>query len=168
MSVEATRGSDKAPSPLSQSGIGRAWWGPRSHPFSHKEQALSPGWNRGWGRSPDLPAIAWNETLNTFPQEIQGLLSANRITECPSESEVAQSCPTLCDPMDYSLPGSSVRGIFQARVLEWIAISFSRGSSQPRDWTQVSCIAGKCFTVWATTEAPSVIQNSLIGKFQLK
>ena len=44
-------------------------------------------------------------------------------------SEVAQSCPTLCDPMDCSLPGSSVHGIFQARVLEWIAISFSRGSS---------------------------------------
>ena len=47
-------------------------------------------------------------------------------------SEVAQSCPTLCDPIDCSLPGSSVRGIFQATVLEWIAISFSRGSSQPR------------------------------------
>ena len=46
-----------------------------------------------------------------------------------SESEVARSCPTLCDPMDCSLPGFSVRGIFQARVLEWVAISFSRGSS---------------------------------------
>ena len=51
-----------------------------------------------------------------------------------SESEVAQLCPTLCDPMDWgSLPGFSVHGIFQARVLEWAAISFSRGSSQPRD-----------------------------------
>ena len=49
------------------------------------------------------------------------------------ESKVAQSCPTLCDPMDYSLPGSSLRGIFQARILEWVAISFSRRSSQPRD-----------------------------------
>ena len=48
-----------------------------------------------------------------------------------SESEVAQSCLTLCDPMDYSLPGSSVHRIFQARVLEWVAISFSRGSFQP-------------------------------------
>ena len=46
-----------------------------------------------------------------------------------SESEVAQSCPTLCDPVDCSLPGSSVHGILQARVLEWVAISFSRGSS---------------------------------------
>ena len=49
------------------------------------------------------------------------------------ESEVAQSCPTLCNPMDCSLPGSSVHGIFQAIVLEWIAISFSRGSSQSRN-----------------------------------
>ena len=63
-----------------------------------------------------------------------------------SESEVAQSCLTLCDPMDSSLPGSVVHGIFQARILEWAAISFSRGSSQPRDQTWVSCIADRCFT----------------------
>ena len=67
-------------------------------------------------------------------------------------SEVTQSCPTLCDPMD-SLPGSSVHGILQARILEWVAISFSRGPSWPRDRTQVSCIAGRCFTIWATREA---------------
>ena len=64
-----------------------------------------------------------------------------------SESEVSQSCPTLCDPMDCSLPGSSVHGIFQARVLEWAAISFSRGSSQPRDRTRVSHIADRHFTI---------------------
>ena len=58
-----------------------------------------------------------------------------------------QSCPTLCDPMDYSLPGSSVRGILQARILEWVAISFTRGSSQPRDGTRVSRIVGRCFTI---------------------
>ena len=67
-----------------------------------------------------------------------------------SESEVAQSCLTLCDPMDYSLPGFSVYRIFQARVPEWVAISFSRGSSLPRDWTWVSHIAGRGFTLWAT------------------
>ena len=50
-----------------------------------------------------------------------------------SENEVVQSCPTLCDPMDCNLPGSSVHGIFQARVLEWVAIFFSRGTPQPRD-----------------------------------
>ena len=59
----------------------------------------------------------------------------------------------LCDPIDYSLPGSSVHGIFQARILEWVAISFSRGSSRPRDWTQVSRIIGRRFTVWAPREA---------------
>ena len=62
---------------------------------------------------------------------------------------VAQLCPTLCDPMDCSPPGSSVHGILQARILEWVAISFSRGSSWLRDWTQVSCIAGRFFTIWA-------------------
>ena len=69
-----------------------------------------------------------------------------------SWSEVTQSCLTLCDPVDCSLPGSSVHGIFQAIVLEWIAISFSRGSTQPRDWTRVSRIVDRCFTVWATRE----------------
>ena len=62
------------------------------------------------------------------------------------ESEVAQSCPIVCVPMDCSPPGCSIHGIFQMRVLEWTAISFSRGSSWPRDQTQTSCIAGRCFT----------------------
>ena len=61
--------------------------------------------------------------------------------------KATQSCPTLCDSMDCSLPRSTIHGIFQARVLEWIAISFSRGSSQPRDRTQVSCIVGRRFTI---------------------
>ena len=63
------------------------------------------------------------------------------------ESEVSQSCPTLCNPVNCSLAGSSVHGIFRARVLERVAISFSRGSSQPRDQTWVSRIAGRPFTV---------------------
>ena len=66
----------------------------------------------------------------------------------------AQLCPTLWDPMDCNLPGSSVHGISQARILEWVAIFFSRGSSQPRDWIQVSHIAGRFFTVWANRETP--------------
>ena len=66
---------------------------------------------------------------------------------------VAQLCLTLCNPMDCSPPGCSVHGIFQARVLEWIAIPFSRISSQPRDRTVVSCIAGRFFIIWTTTEA---------------
>ena len=67
-------------------------------------------------------------------------------------SEVAQSCLTVCNPVDFSLPRSSVHRIFQARVLEWVAISFFRGSSQPRDGTWVSLIVGRCFTIWATRE----------------
>jgi len=55
--------------------------------------------------------------------------------------------------MDYILPGSSIHGILQARLLAWVAISFSRESSQPKDWTQVSCIAGRFFINWATREA---------------
>ena len=63
---------------------------------------------------------------------------------------VTQSCLTLCDPLGHRLPGSSVHGILQARILEWIAIPFSRGSSWPRDQTQVSCTVGRFFTVWAS------------------
>ena len=73
-------------------------------------------------------------------------------------SEVAQLHPTLCDPMDYSLPVSTIHGGFQARILEWVAISFSRRSSPPRDWTQVSHmvgIVGRRFTVWATRKDPT-------------
>ena len=65
-------------------------------------------------------------------------------------AKLLQSCPTLCDPMDCSSPGSSVHGILQARILEWVATSFSRGSSWPRDQTWVSCIIGRFFVVWAT------------------
>ena len=71
-------------------------------------------------------------------------------------SEAAQSCPTLCNPMDCSLPGSSVPGILQAGILGWVAISFSRRSSQPRDRTWVSCIAGRRFTIWATREVSTL------------
>ena len=59
---------------------------------------------------------------------------------------ITQSCPTLWDPMDSSSPGSPVHGILQARILEWVAIHFSRGSPRPRDRTQVSCIEGRFFT----------------------
>ena len=83
-----------------------------------------------------------------------------------SEREVAQSCPTL--NMDCSPPGSSVRGIFQARVLEWIAISFSGGSSWPRNLTRVSCIAGTCFTVRATREAIFYVSYNLKSRFLIR
>ena len=76
-------------------------------------------------------------------------------------SEVAQSCLTLCDPMDCSLPGSSIHGIFQAKVLEWGAIAFSRACSWPRVRTWVSHIVGRCFTIWATREVLTMHNVSL-------
>ena len=72
----------------------------------------------------------WYDLMVYFPVCIQSL----------------QSCLTLCDPMDCSPPVSSVHGILQARILEWLASPFSRGSSQSRDQTQVSCITGRFFT----------------------
>ena len=72
---------------------------------------------------------------------------------------VVQSCLTLYDPMDCSLPGSSVHGSLQARILEWVVIPFSRGSSQPRDWTWVFCITGRFFTLLNTGEAPTAYNN---------
>ena len=65
---------------------------------------------------------------------------------------VAQSCLALCNPMDYNQPGSSVHGILQPRMLRWVAIPFSRGSSPPRKRAWVSQIAGRFFTIWATRE----------------
>ena len=70
---------------------------------------------------------------------------------------VAQLYPTLCDPMDCAPQAPLVHGIFQARVLEWVAISFSRASSQPRDRIQILCIAGRFFTVWATREVKPLL-----------
>ena len=87
---------------------------------------------------------AWTLKIPPTPRTLNNRLKSGR--------KVAQSCPTLCDSMDCSLPGSSTNGIFQARVLERVAISFSRGSSRPRDLTWVSCIIGRCFTIWATRE----------------
>ena len=69
---------------------------------------------------------------------------------CLCAHSVARLCPTFGDPMNCSPPGSSIHGIFQARILEWVSISFSRESSRPRDQTHISCLAGRSFT----TEPP--------------
>ena len=76
-----------------------------------------------------------------------------------SESEVTQLCPTLFGLMDCSLPGSSVHGIFQARVLEWVAISFSRRSSWPRDWTWVSRIVDRHFYCLSHQGSPAQMEE---------
>ena len=99
--------------------------------------------NRG---PPELESLK-GEPLKTGWKEV-GREKGGRPVECSVRKvKVAQSCPTLCDPMDYM-----VHGILQARIQEWVAFPFSRGSSQPRDQTQVSCIAGRFFTSWATRE----------------
>ena len=77
---------------------------------------------------------------------------------------VAKLCPTLCNLMDYSPPGSHVHGISQARILEWVAISFFRVSSRPRDWTGVSCLAGRFFTA----KPPGKPYNSIIFSLIVK
>ena len=74
--------------------------------------------------------------------------------------KVSQSRLTLCDPINCSLPSSSVHGILQTRILEWVAISFSRGSSWPRDRIWVSCIVGRVFTFWATRDTQSISKSS--------
>ena len=88
--------------------------------------------------------VAW---LNPDLKNLSSLFCLPKVTFALKESEIAQSYPTLCDPMDCSLPSSSVHGILQARILEWVAIPFSRGSSQPNEQTQVSHIEGRFFTL---------------------
>ena len=92
--------------------------------------------------------IIWH-SLNLMPKEF----ASRRDVRCEQKKMlVAQSCPILCNLVDCSTPGSSMHGISQARILEWVTISFSGGSSQPRSRSQVSCIAGRFFTVWVTRD----------------
>ena len=90
------------------------------------------------------------------------------IMKCPwciRKVKGAQPYLTLCDPIDCSSPGSSVHGILQAIILEWVAVPFSMAPSQPRDQTQVSSIAGRFFTSWATREAQYTRKNTAKFKY---
>ena len=89
-------------------------------------------------------------------EDIQWLLSVEVLDSKTVKILDTQLCPTLCDPMNCRPPGSIVHGILQARLLEWVAIPFPRGSFQPRHQTQVSCIAGRFFTIWATGDLGSI------------
>ena len=109
---------------------------------------------------PVTPVMSWLPACAfLFPMmKRTSFLSVSSRRSCRPSSvkvsvKVTQSCPILRDPMDYT-----VHGIFQARILEWVAISFSRGSSHPRDWTQVSCTAGRFFTIWATRDTQVFIE----------
>ena len=100
----------------------------------------------------DLTSTSFNVSLKTLcPDTVLFTCSGGKHLLGPPfnplKVKIPQLCPTLCNSMGYSLLDSSVHGILQARMLEWIAFSFSRGSSQPRDQTQVSRIAGRFFTI---------------------
>ena len=97
----------------------------------------------------------WFWALRLFSQSLTGVT----MVKVQGKVKVAQSCMTLCDPMDYT-----AHEILQARILEWVAFPFSRGSSQPRDRTQVSHIAGRVFTSWATREALTTVQFSSVAQ----
>ena len=129
------------------------------------------GWNLGMRASVPRDIVLFLTSLHiwmfyNWPQNIFSTYS----WQCPCQytfierqyhpwvhaCSVVQSCLTVSDPTDYSPPGSSVHGVFLARILEWVAISSSRGSSQLRDWTHVSCVSctgRKIVYLWATREA---------------
>ena len=104
-----------------------------------------PVTSSGLTSTSDQPAIDWS-----FPW----------LPPC-MHAKSLQSCPTLCKPMECSPPGSSVHGIYQARRLKWVAISFSRGYSRPRDQICFSCIVRQTFYLWATREAWAYIWTKL-------
>ena len=106
-----------------------------------------------WAALPSLMGIDLCRTTQDFPSQGASLGLASSLWAWGKTSKVIQLCPTLCDPMDCSLPGFSVHGILQARILEGVTISFSRGSSWPRDRTRVSRIGGSRFNLWGTREA---------------
>ena len=91
-----------------------------------------------WTQEVAFCFFTWVFTLLGVPE--------NCAFHCAWDGARMSSCVSLCNPVDWSPPGSSIHGILQARTVEWVAISFSRGTSRPRDRTQVSCIAGGFFT----------------------
>ena len=116
--------------------------------------------------SPSSPAVTvggesipWIPVLEAFIHiwrpgiiNMAGYISSHIYYLITLRAKSLQSCLTLCGHMNHSLPDSSVYGILQARILKWVFIPFSRGSSWPRDRSQVSCMAGRFFTIWATRE----------------
>ena len=132
------------------------WWGTPGFPFTRHLHStgltvLMSVFTDRWWILPCSPLYAWYPTqlkyggvfVELMCKWMDGWIRMGKV-----KVKVTQSCLTLCDPMDYL-----VRRIPQARILEWVTFPFSRGSSQPRDWTQVSRIAGRFFTSWATREA---------------
>ena len=107
-----------------------------------------------WSSSELVSHLGWSAWVVLMRSWAWWVWGCPRITSTKQQVLVVQSCLILYKSMDCSLPGSSARGILQARILEWVTIPFSGGFSWPRDQTRVSCIAGRFFIVWATREAP--------------
>ena len=144
----------------------------KAHLTSHSRMAgsrwmITPSWLSGLWQSFFVQfCVFLPHLLNIFcfcsVPTISVLYWAHLCMKCSLrkwKKKVVQSCPTLCDPMDCSLLGSSIHGLLQTRILEWVAISFSRGSSWPRDQTPVSCIAGRHFNLWAIREVLEEISS---------
>ena len=133
-------------------------WAPAIY-FKKPSRRRESRWCRSkwtWSTSFSAHASRIHLQMEQFSKNTSWMLAgAMLITVCPGLCFgvlvllVTKSYRTLCDPVDCSPPGSSVHWVFQARILEWVAIPFSRGSSWPRDWTQVFCIVGGFFTIWA-------------------
>ena len=121
--------------------------------------AQTPGVGRKW---------RWAHKFNSDSRYML-VFSCNSLEMCMTQMSVlvAQFCPTLCDPVDCSPPGSSVHGILQTRILEWAAILFSRGSSRPKDQTWVSCIAGRFLTIWVTREGTKLSPKNAIVMYKV-
>ena len=129
-----------------------AWW-PMVHRMAkeldmkltkYSTWSMNDSWYISWSCPKWLPQIKKN-------------LSLSHWTQCQVKVKVAQSCLTLCDPMSFTVPG-----ILQARILEWAAYPFSSGSSQPRNQTRVTCIAGGFFTNW-DIRVRSTLQNQSVS-----
>ena len=152
-------------------GTSRSWWwkGKPGVLQSRGLQRVGHNWaaELNWTQGGLAP---WELIPN---EPVQGRAQPHLLSANGWKSEVKLlSRVRLWDPVDCNLPGSSVHGIFQARILEWVAISFFRWSSQPRDQTRVSCIGGRRFNLWATREDangyPKQIGLSWKGKAQIE
>ena len=113
---------------------------------------LAGGW--GWSKSQNMEKLSHNTIHRQY---------CRALCVCVCVCGVTQSCLTLCDPMDYSPPGSSAHGIFQTRILEWVASSFSRGSSWPRGWAHVSCIGRRMDSLPPVLPGEPNTESSAIG-----
>ena len=113
-----------------------------------------------WSSKP----MTGEENQNSGPELVFKIVSPEKSHNLHAAAECMLSHVRLCDPMDCNLPGSSIHGILQARVLGWVAICFSRGSSWSRDWTWISCFMGRLFMVWATRQSTlGKVKNSRKG-----